>query len=77
MIVAMLAVRMMQMSPHYVVHVIPMANSRMSACGTMKVVFGVISALMLWCARGGVGRTNWQDVFIDMIAVDMVQVPIV
>jgi len=76
-IVAVITVHMMEVVVHYVVHVITVGNLRMPAARTVDVVLPVLTARMLWGAARRVGRADRKDVLVHMVAVDMVQVPIV
>jgi len=74
-VVAMVAVRMMKMSVNQIVHVIAMRNGRVAAIGTMNVLPVVAFRAQRAFVRVGVADGN--SVFIHMVAVRMVQMPVV
>lgn len=77
MVVAVIPVPMMQVVLHQVVDVIPVRNLRMPAVGTVDMVFAVLAALVLWGTAGRVRRTDREHVLVHMVAVNVVQVPVV
>lgn len=77
MVVAVVAVRMMQVILHHVVDVIPMRDLRMPAVWTVDVFAAVRATLMLWGTPCRVRRTDRDHVLVDVVVVDMVQVSIV
>jgi hypothetical protein len=76
MIVAMVAVRVMKMPFDQVVHVIPVGHSFMPASRSMHMGLVVRAAAVLGCALVRIGLRYFNPMFIDVIAVHMVQVPI-
>ncbi len=70
-VVAMIAMRMMEVSPHQIVHMIAMRNGSVAAVGTMNVL--PVVAFRAGRASVGVGGTNGNDVFIHVVAVRMMQ----
>jgi hypothetical protein len=76
-VVAVVAVRMMEVILHQIIDVIPMRNLRMSALWTVKMVAPVRATPMLWGAPGRVCRTDRERMLVDMVIMEMVQVPIV
>jgi hypothetical protein len=76
MIVAMVAVRMMEMSVDQVVHVIAMRHRFVPASGLMHVGSVVTTATMLGCAPVRIGRREFDHMLVDVVAMDVVQVPI-
>jgi hypothetical protein len=76
MIIAMVAVRVMKMPVDQVVHVIPMGHSFMPASRSMHMARVVRTAAVLGCAPVGIGLRYFNLMFIDVIAVHMVQMPI-
>jgi hypothetical protein len=76
-VVAVAAVHVVKMAIDQVIGVIAMRHHRMSAGGAVDVIGGMAGAAMVRCALGGVGRVDRNRAFIDVIAVDLVQVPIV
>ena len=77
MVVAVIAVRMMQVILHHVIDVIPMRDLRVPAVWTVDVVAAVRAAPMLWGTLRRVRRTDGDHVLVDMVVVGMVQVSIV
>ena len=76
MIVAMVAVRVMKMPFDQVVHVIPMGHSFMPASRSMHMALVVRAAAMLRCAPVGISLRYFNLMFINVIAVHMVQMPV-
>ncbi len=77
MVVAVVAVRMMQVIFHHVIDVIPMRNLRMPAVWTVDVVAAVLATLMLRGTPCRVRRTDRDHMLVDVVVVEMVQVSIV
>jgi hypothetical protein len=71
-VVAMIAVRMMQPSTHQIIDVIPMRHGFVPAGQAM-----LVRAARLRRALHGVGGIDRDDVLIDMILVHVVEMPIV
>jgi hypothetical protein len=71
-VVAVIAVRVMQMTVDQVVGVIAVGHGFMTATGTMLVVFIMAAATVLRCAAVGVGRCDLDHMLIDMIAMHVV-----
>lgn len=77
MVIAVVAMRVVQVTVDEIVDVIAVRHRRMPASGAMHVVLAVCLAIM---PRGAVGRIPIADVqrmLIHMVAVRMVQVPVV
>lgn len=55
MVIAMVAMRVMQVAIHQIVHVVTVRHSRMSAARTMYVIDRMRGASVLWRAGLGVG----------------------
>ncbi len=77
MIIAMGAVRMMKVSVHQVIRMISVRYAIMTAPGAVRMVLWMATAVVLRCAIVRVRCANRQDVVIDVIAVDVVQMPVV
>jgi hypothetical protein len=73
----MIAVRVMQVPIHQIIHVIAMRNLRMAAVWTVNVVFFVPAAIMFRSATVGVRSCHFQHAFVDVIAVYVMQVAVV
>jgi len=76
-VVAMVAVRMMEAAVNQVIHVVTMGNRGMAAIGTMNVLR---RAFISGESRGAfvrIGRINGNRVFVHMILVWMMQMAIV
>jgi hypothetical protein len=76
-VVAVVAVRMMQVILHHVIDVVSVRNLRMAAVWTVDVFAAVRAALMLWGTSCRVRGTDWDRVLVDVIVVGMVEVSIV
>lgn len=72
----MVAVRVMEMPVDQVVHVIPVGHSFMPASRSMHMALFVRAAAVLGCAPVGIGLRYFNLMFIDVIAVHMVQMPV-
>lgn len=77
MVVAVVAVRVVQMTIHEVVGVVAMRYGFVSAAGTVYMTRFVAVAVMIQGADVRVGGADGDAVFIDVIAMRMVQVAIV
>ena len=75
-IIAMAAMRMMQMAFYQVVGMVAVRHPFMAAIRTMNVPFIVTGAVMVSRASVGVRCVHFEHVLIDMIAVHVVQVPV-
>src|SRR5439155_10785787 len=75
-IVAMIAVGMVQVAGHQVVQVIPMGNLLMAAGRTVAMGLLMPGTGVLGSAGSRVGRIDLQKVLIDVVAVNVVQVAI-
>lgn len=76
MIVAMIAMRVMQMAVNQIIDVVPMGYRFMTTSWAVYMSGFMTIALMAWCAlvRCGVGNLN--HMFVDMILVRMMQMTI-
>ena len=72
MIIAMVAVRVMQMTVNEIVDVIPVRNRFVSTAGSMNVVWIVPAAGMSRSAGFGVRVTDWHRVLFDFSALALV-----
>ena len=77
MVVAVPFVRMMQMTVHQVIHMIAVRHPLMTAVWSMKVGGFVRAAIVLRCAAIGILGSSREFMVVDMVAVYVVQVPIV
>ncbi len=77
MVVAVVAVRMMQVILHQIIDVISVWNLRMPAVWTVDVVAAVLATLMLWGTPCRVRRADWDRVLVDVVVVLIVKVSIV
>ena len=73
----MIAVRMVQVAGHQVVHVIPMGNLLMAAGRTVAMCLLMPGTGVLGSAGSRVGRIDRQNVLIHVVAMNVVQVAIV
>lgn len=65
------------MAVHQIIGVVAVRHRLMTAAGSVLVVFGVAAAIVLGRAGRRVGRRYRQLVFLDGVAVYMVQVAVV
>jgi len=77
MIIAMVAVRVMKMSLHQVVHMIAMRHSFVATSRSMRMALVVCAAAMLGCAPVGICWRHFNLMFVDVIAMYMMQMPVV
>lgn len=77
MIIAVGSVRMMQVPVNEVVHVIAVRDRFVAAVGAVNVVGRMAAAVVAWRAVRWIGRGHGDAVFVNMIAVGMMQVTIV
>ena len=77
MVVAVVAVRVVQMTINEVVRVVAMRYGFVSAAGAVYMSRFVAVAVMIWGADVRVGGADGDAVFIDVVAVRVVQVAVV
>ncbi len=78
MVIAMIAMGMMQMSIDQIIDVITVRHSFVSAIGTMYVTCIMTTATVRWRASVGIGFGNVDFVFDDLtVLVNVVQVTVV
>jgi len=77
MIVAMRAMRVMEVPFHQIVRMIPVRHGFMSAAGPVDMVGLVRAALVVWRAAVLMRFVRCQFVFVNVVSVDMVQMTIV
>lgn len=77
MIVAVVAVRVMQVAIDEVVDVVAVRNGFVATVWAVDVVAGVGLALVIGGAVRGVGWAHFEGVLIHMVIVHMMQVPVV
>jgi hypothetical protein len=75
--IAVLAMRVMEVSTHQKIAVIAMWHDLVPTVGGMFVIFGVGTACMLGSALVRIGRANHQGVLIRMAIVGMIEMAIV
>jgi hypothetical protein len=76
-IVAVFPMRMMQVAFHQVVRMVAVLYRLMPAVGSMDVIGGMRPALVVRCAMVLIGAGGFERMFVNMVAVDMVQMPVV
>jgi len=76
-IVAVPVVRVMQMPTHQIIDVAAMRNGLMPAVRAVHVRGVVLAAVMPGCAVGRVLRPDLKCVLVYVVAVRMVQMPVV
>lgn len=72
----MVTMRVVQVAVHQVVHMVAVRHGLVAATGAVYVVGGVSGALVLGCAALGIILVDRQYVLVDMIAVHVMQVPV-
>ena len=75
MIVAVIAVRMMQVSVHQIVHMIAMRDGGVAAVGAMNML--LVVAFRTECTLVGIHGTDGDGVFVHVVAVRMMQMAVV
>src|SRR5262249_37532037 len=65
------------MAAYQVIHVVTVRRPFVPAIRSMSVLAGVGFTVMLWRAVVGVGVTDGNDVFVDVVAVHVMHVPVV
>jgi hypothetical protein len=75
-IVAVVAVRMMQVPAHQVIDVVTVRRALVPAIRTMGVIAAVRFAVMLWRAVVRVRVTYRNKVFVNVIGVDVMQMAV-
>ena len=73
----MFSVRMVQVALYEVVGMVAVLHRLMPAVGSMYVVGGVCSALVIGGAMVLIGAGYFERMLVDMVAVNMVQMPVV
>jgi hypothetical protein len=76
-VVAVAVVRVVEMAVDQVIGVIAVRHAGMAAAGAMDVTGGVAGAPVVGRALGRIGRVDRDRAFVDVIAVDLVQVAVV
>lgn len=76
-VIAMVAVRMVQVSIHQIIDMVAMRYCVMTATGTVHMRGVVCTAFMIRCATVRIGARYLDHVLIDVIAMGVVQVPVV
>lgn len=77
MIVAVVPVRVVQMSADEVTDMVAVGQGGVTAVGAVGVALRVLVPAMTGCATGGVGAGHAQDVFVHVAAMDVVQVSVI
>ena len=77
MVVAVLAVRMVQVAVDQVVDVITVGHRLVSAARAVPMAGLVATTTMLGCTGGRIAFGHRDGVLVDMIAVNMMKVPVV
>lgn len=73
----MVAVGVVQMSVHQVIHMVAVRHRLVAASGPMLVTFCMPGALMFGGAGGRIAGSHLKAMFVDMIFMDMMQMAIV
>jgi hypothetical protein len=77
MIITMRAMSEMQVARDEVIDMVTVRHGLMTAIGAVSMPGLMPIAAMVRCAVSGVGSRDVEPMFIDMIAMDVVQVPVV
>jgi hypothetical protein len=77
MVITMIAVRMMQVTVHQIIRVVAVRHGFVAAAYAVDMARFVAAAVVLRGTRVGVRGVDGQHMFVDMIAVRMMQVPVV
>ncbi len=77
MIVAVVTVRVVQMTADEVTDMVAVGQGGVTAVWAVGVALRVLVPAMTGCATGGVGAGHAQDVFVHVATMDVVQVPVV
>ena len=77
MVITVRPVWMVEMPVHQVVHVIAVRHPLVSAAARVDVILGMAAAAVLGCAACLVRGTHRQDVIVNVIAVHVMEMPIV
>jgi hypothetical protein len=77
MVVAMVAVREVQVAIDEVANVVAVRHSLVSASGSVNVAFVVAGAAVTGCASHGVRRAHLDHMLVDVAVVHVMQVAIV
>lgn len=77
MIVAVIAVRMVQVAVHQVIDMIAVRNCLVAAAGAVPVAFFVMAAVMTRRATGRVRAADCQGMLLDAAGSHVVQMPVV
>ena len=73
----MIAVRVMHVPLYHVIRVISVGNSRMTAGWPVDMILGVLPAVVVRSTACRVCRADREHVLVDMIAVQVMQMPVV
>ncbi len=77
MVVAVSSVHVVKMTRDEVVDVVTMRHRRMAAVGAVQMLSIVVATRVVGRASGRISRIDRYRAFIDVVAVDLVQVTIV
>jgi hypothetical protein len=76
-VVAVVAIRMMQMTLHQVINVIPVRNRLVTAANSMLMRFVMTTTSVLGRADVGILIANLKSVLINTTCMGMMQMPVV
>jgi hypothetical protein len=77
MVVAVIAVRVVQVAIHQIIDMVAVGDRLVAACWAVAVILRVSGTAVLRRAAGGVGRVDCQLVFLDLGTLDVVQMAVV
>lgn len=76
MIVAVIAVRVMQMAADQIIDVVAVGHRFVAAAGTVAMAFLVLAAIVIGRAAGRVDAADGQLMFLDASDAHVVQMPV-
>jgi hypothetical protein len=76
-VVAMIAMRVVQATIDEIINMIPVGNSLMAAARAVPMLLLMSGSAMLWIAPIGIRRTNFNHVFFGVSVVNMLQMTVV
>jgi hypothetical protein len=76
-VIAVVLVRVMQVSPNQIIKVVAMWHTLMPAARTMNVIFLVSTAIVIWCAAIRIRYAHFNSVPGQTLAARTVQMAIV
>ena len=75
-VVAVVAVRMVQVAVDEIVNVVPVRHCRVAAVQAVNMARSVVVAVVIANAAVGIGRRHFEDALVDVIAVRVMQMAV-